>query len=210
MGASAVLGVFMTQKNRNRYDNEYRINGEAPSITEWDKVMDGSRQPKVDVTPFVKLNLSWDELADRVARDLMYCEILWFFKRLLKTVDDVVLERMLYRFLHGRAVARKLKEGVEESPVAVSIDEKDIPDNPFETTFSKALPLHRIIEERESLLKIPERNLLEKLWLYRLRVDELLCLLNDSEAHLAWMEEDCEKLQNKLNALAIEKEAEQW
>ena len=185
---------------RNRFSVEYRIKGEGASISQWEKVQNGSRQPKVDVTPYIKLALNPSELAERMARDLMYCEVMMFFREFLQQINDLDFERMLYKSLHGRATARKLMTGKEKSPVGVRIEDCDLPDNPFEIS-RPVNALYEIHRKREEILrkKEDERSLREKLFLYRLRIDELLWCLDDSNGHRAWLEDDYEKLKEKAD-----------
>ena len=184
-------------KNHERYKKEYKIKGRNPSESVFESVKNGSRSPKVNVTPYLKLNLSPDDLSERIAQDLMYGEILWLFQSLLRKVDDLDLEEMLYEFLHGRHVGRELQKKVRKK-TREYIDEKDIPENPFQTELKDAKPIHEIHEQREKLLKKGPRDLLEKLWLYRLRVDELLWMLDNSEGHLEWSRKDYEALKKKM------------
>lgn len=194
------------EKDRDRFDIQYRIKGKAPSPSQWDGVLKASRRPEVDVTPYIKLSLSPRKLAERIARDLMYGEIMSLFRTLLEEIDDVAFERLVYQFLHGRKVARRLRGEDEKNPAAFQIDANDLPENPFEISKLR-FALHQIHEKREVLLKKTpeERSLREKLFLYRLRIDELLWILEDSEGHFAWMKEDYEKLKKSVEGQNAEK-----
>jgi len=73
----------------------------------------------------------------------------------------------------------------------------DIPANPFEIS-THSLGLHDIIDRRDELLFQEDKTQEEILELYYLRVQELLTMLDMSYAHLAWAEEDFDKLKEKV------------
>ena len=76
----------------------------------------------------------------------------------------------------------------------------ELPNNPFE--INKPLhALHVIDEKRTELLGKSELTDVEKLMLYRLRIDELLWILDDCNGHFAWLKEDY----NKLKDVSLEK-----
>jgi len=75
----------------------------------------------------------------------------------------------------------------------VPIDENKLPENPFEI-MDPGFSLHEIHEQREELLSKPFLLPHEKMWLYRLRIAELLWCLDDCNGHMAWLEEDYKKL----------------
>ena len=74
------------------------------------------------------------------------------------------------------------------------------PDNPFKIKRPKHA-LHEIDALRGPLLDKEELTAEDKLLLYRLRIDELLWLLDDSAAHLDWAESDYRRLAARVTAL---------
>lgn len=96
------------------------INGGCASASIKRAINDGSREPKIDITPYIKVSLTPFEIAEKMADSLLYCEIMMFFKHLLKTLDKngkstwgpgaSGLEDMLYEELRARRVGRTLLE----------------------------------------------------------------------------------------------------
>lgn len=69
----------------------------------------------------------------------------------------------------------------------------EIPENPFDI-IKPMYSLHLIDEKRTELLSKNELTNEDKLLLYRLRVDELLWILDDCNGHFEWLKEDYNKL----------------
>ena len=59
-------------KIRNKHSVEYKRKGKPCSESVYRTVTEGTRSPKVDVTPYLKLNLRIPDLAERVADCLLY------------------------------------------------------------------------------------------------------------------------------------------
>jgi hypothetical protein len=185
-----------------RTPEEMKIKGRYASVTERMGVEKGTRQPTVPFTPYIKVEPGPHEIAERMAENLMYCEIMMFFRKLVDEISDPVFETMLYRELRGRAVARRLKGEAGKLPDEEDFDESKLPENPFRIETNRpGFALHEIVEQREKLLSKSERNPMEKLWLYRLRIAELIWLLDDEHGHRAWLEEDYKKLSDEAEKL---------
>jgi len=71
-----------------------------------------------------------------------------------------------------------------------------LPDNPFEIR-KPIHALHEINEQREKLFAKNSLTPDEKLMLYRLRIDELLWVLDDESAHFDWLKQDYKELKEK-------------
>jgi len=176
---------------------EMKIKGKPATVTQRMSVEKGTRQPKVPFTPYLKVEPGPYEIAEKMAANLMYCEIMMFFHRLLTEISDDDFNEMLFKEINGRIVARRLMDKVGRLPKEIPFDESKLPDNPF-SIGKPGFALHEIIEQREKLIKKNELNPMEKLWLYRLRIAELLWIVTEGQDHMDWLEEDYKKLEAKL------------
>lgn len=183
---------------------EMKINGKGcESAINW-TVEKGVRKPKVPFTPYFKVEPGPAEIAGKMAEHLMYYEIIEFLQVLLDKVNDPDLTKMIYREVNGRIVAKRLMEKEKKLPRRVEIDEDKLPDNPFKIDRKgKGFALHEIMEDREKLIGQSNLSLVEKLWLYRLRIAELLWILGDSEDHFGALKEDYEKVVQEKHDLEL-------
>lgn len=183
---------------------DMKIKGRMPTPQEIQEVKD--RTPAISIEESVTVRCGPHQLAKLVAEEFMYVEIMWFLRTLLKEVDDPVLVNKIYEEVNGRVVAKRLMEEQDRLPKRVEIDDSELPDNPFDLgTKGNRFGLHQIIEEREKLIGKPNLSLLEKLWLYRLRIAELLHLMDDADAHFVLLREEHKKLKGEYETICKEK-----